>query len=61
LLLVDLDGDGLHRKAKELERSGQRVRTFVGTIEDIQQITELFELLDREFEKIDILANVAYT
>jgi NAD(P)-dependent dehydrogenase (short-subunit alcohol dehydrogenase family) len=59
LLLVDLDGDGLQRMAKELERSGQRVRTVVGSIGDIQQITETFELLDREFGKIDILVNVA--
>ena len=59
LLLVDLDGDGLHRRAKELERSGQRVHTFVGSVGDIQQITEVFELLDREFGKIDILVNVA--
>lgn len=46
LLLVGLDGDRLHRRAKELERSGQRVRTFVATIEDTQQITEFFKLLD---------------
>jgi NAD(P)-dependent dehydrogenase (short-subunit alcohol dehydrogenase family) len=59
LLLVDIDGDGLHRRAKELERPGQRVRTVVGSIGDIQQITEVFELLDREFGKIDILVNVA--
>jgi NAD(P)-dependent dehydrogenase (short-subunit alcohol dehydrogenase family) len=59
LLLVDIDGDGLHRRAKELERSGQRVRTVVGSVGDIQQITGAFELLDREFGKIDILANVA--
>lgn len=59
LLLVDLDGDGLHRKAKELERSGQRVRTVVASVGDIQQITEVFELLDCEFGKIDILVNVA--
>jgi short-subunit dehydrogenase involved in D-alanine esterification of teichoic acids len=57
----DLDGDGLHRRAKELERSGQRMRTVVGSAGDIQQIMEVFEILDREFEKIDILANVAYT
>lgn len=59
LLLVDLDGDGLDRKAKELERSGQRVRTVVASVGEIQQMTEVFELLDREFGKIDILTNVA--
>jgi len=59
LLLVDIDGDGLHTKAKALERSGQRVHPVVGSIGDIQLITELFGLLDREFGKIDILVNVA--
>ncbi|MGF1617477.1 MAG: SDR family NAD(P)-dependent oxidoreductase [Acidimicrobiia bacterium] len=59
LLLVDIDGDGLHRKAKELERSGQRVHTVVGSVGDIQQVTEIFELLDREFGRIDTLVNVA--
>lgn len=59
LLLVDTDSDGLHRKAKELERSGQRLRTVVASVGNIQQITEVFELLDREFGKIDILVNVA--
>ncbi|MEZ6128683.1 MAG: SDR family NAD(P)-dependent oxidoreductase [Planctomycetaceae bacterium] len=59
LLLVDIDTDGLHRLAKELERSGQRVRTFVGSVGDIPQMKEAFALLDREFGRIDILVNVA--
>jgi NAD(P)-dependent dehydrogenase (short-subunit alcohol dehydrogenase family) len=59
LLLVDIDGEGLQRRAKELERSGQRVCTVVASVGDIQKITEVFELLDREFGKIDILVNVA--
>lgn len=59
LLLVDIDGDGLCRLAKDLERPGGRVSTFVGSVGDIQQIAEVFELLDREFGNIDILVNVA--
>jgi NAD(P)-dependent dehydrogenase (short-subunit alcohol dehydrogenase family) len=59
LLLLDIDADGLHRRAQELERCGQRIRTVVASVGDIQQITEAFELLDREFGKIDILVNVA--
>lgn len=59
LLLVDIDGDGLKRQAKELERPGQRVRTVKASVGDIPKITEAFELLDREFGKIDILVNVA--
>ena len=59
LLLVDIDGDELHRRAEKLERSGQRVRTFMGSVGDIQQIAEVFELVDREFGRIDILVNVA--
>lgn len=59
LLLIDIDADGLNRKAQELEHSGQRVRTVVGDITDIQQIEASFEVLDREYGRIDILANVA--
>jgi NAD(P)-dependent dehydrogenase (short-subunit alcohol dehydrogenase family) len=59
LLLVDIDGDGLRARARELERSGQRVHSFVGSIGDIREITEAFKLLDREFGRIDILVNVA--
>ncbi|MBM4089826.1 MAG: SDR family oxidoreductase [Planctomycetes bacterium] len=59
LLLVDIDGDGLHSRARELERSGQRVCCFVGSVGNIREITELFEFLDREFGRIDILVNVA--
>jgi NAD(P)-dependent dehydrogenase (short-subunit alcohol dehydrogenase family) len=59
LLLVDIDGDGLHSLASDLERPGQRVHTFVGSVGDIQQMTEAFELLDLEFGRIDILVNVA--
>ena len=59
LLLIDIDADGLNGKAQELERSGQRIRTIVGDITDIQQIKDAFKVLDREFGRIDILANVA--
>jgi NAD(P)-dependent dehydrogenase (short-subunit alcohol dehydrogenase family) len=59
LLLVDTDSDGLARLAEEVARPGQRVHPFVGSVGDIQQMGEAFELLDREFGRIDILANVA--
>ncbi len=59
LLLVDIDSDGLTKTAEELRRPGKRVITRPGDITDIQQIKEVFELLDREYGRIDILANVA--
>ena len=59
LLLIDIDADGLNRKALELGHPGQRTRTIVGDITDIRQIEDAFNLLDREFGRIDILANVA--
>lgn len=59
LMLVDIDGEGLQRAAKALERPGQRVCTLTGSIADIPKVTEMFGLLDREFGRIDILANVA--
>jgi len=59
LLLIDLDGDGLTRRAAGLMRAGQRVHTIVGDVTDIGQIRESFDVLDREYGRIDILANVA--
>lgn len=59
LLVVDIDGDGLEQLVRKLERPGRRVVPFVGSIGEIQTITEIFDLLDREFGKIDILMNVA--
>ena len=59
LFLIDINGEGLDKKARELERSGQRVRTIVGDISDIQRIEDAFTFLDSEFGRIDVLANVA--
>ena len=59
LLLIDIDGDGLSKKAEELKRFGRRVITRAVDITDIGQIKEVFELLDNEYGNIDILANVA--
>jgi len=59
LLLVDVDGEGLSKKAGELKPFGKRVITRAVDITDIGQIKAVFELLDREYGKIDILANVA--
>ena len=59
LLLIDIDADGLNRRVEELELYGHRVRTIVGDITDVKQIEDSFKVLDREYGKIDILANVA--
>jgi len=59
LLVADINGEGLKAKAKELERSGQKVCTFIGDVSDIAQLDEMYGLLDREFGKIDVLFNVA--
>jgi NAD(P)-dependent dehydrogenase (short-subunit alcohol dehydrogenase family) len=59
LVLVDIDADALQRRAAELERPGQRVRTVEASVGDVTQLTEVFELIDREFGRIDILVNVA--
>ena len=59
LLIADVNGDRLQKKAKELERSGQKVCTFDGSMFEIDQIKKAFALVDQEFGKIDILANIA--
>ena len=50
----------VRRRVCEKHRKELGVPDGLGSVGDIQQITEVFEVLDREFGKIDILANVAH-
>ena len=59
LLIADINSERLQKKAKELERSGRKIATFTGSVFKTDQIDKMFALLDREFGKIDILANIA--
>lgn len=58
-LLVDLNEDGLMRTVHEITESGGSavgVRCNVSLSDDIQM---LFDLLDRDFGRVDFLANIA--
>lgn len=59
LLVADIRGEALEKKAKELSRPGQRVCTFIGDVSNIDKLKEMYALLDREYGKIDVLVNVA--
>lgn len=59
LLIADINEKGLQKRADELKRDGQKICTFTGSMFDIEQIKKAFALLDMEFGKIDILANIA--
>ena len=58
LMLVDIDTAGAERTAAEIEAMGRRAVPVTCDITDIAQIDALFERLDREYGRIDILGNV---
>jgi NAD(P)-dependent dehydrogenase (short-subunit alcohol dehydrogenase family) len=59
LMLADLDSGGLNQTADEIRRLGRRTVPEVCDVSDPEQIRAMFERLDREFGRIDILGNVA--
>jgi NAD(P)-dependent dehydrogenase (short-subunit alcohol dehydrogenase family) len=59
LLLADRDREGCERTAADAKPSGRRVSTFAGDVGDAVAVRALFEALDRDFGRIDFLANVA--
>src|SRR5215213_6197456 len=58
LILLDIDEAGVNRTAGQIESLGRRVIPLVCDTTDLVQIEALFERLDREFGRIDVLANV---
>jgi NAD(P)-dependent dehydrogenase (short-subunit alcohol dehydrogenase family) len=58
LLLADINPDGLARTAAEIAALGRRAVPAACDTTDLAQLDELFERLDREFGRIDVLANV---
>ena len=59
LLVVDINGERLQERVKEFERPGQKVLPFTGDVTDTDRVKEMYALLDRDYGKIDVLANVA--
>lgn len=58
LLLADIDEAGLGRTAADIAALGRRAVPAVCDITDLAQVDALFETLDREFGRIDVLANI---
>jgi len=59
LMLADLNAAGMEETAGHIERLGRRAVPTVCDISDASQINAMFERLDGEFERIDVLGNVA--
>jgi len=59
LMLVDLNADGVSRTASEIEAIGRRAVHARCDVSEPDQIRGIFTRLDREFGRIDVLANVA--
>ena len=59
VLLADLNTDGLKRTAAEITALGRRAIGVTCDVSRPDQIRPLFEQLDREFGRIDFLANIA--
>ena len=58
LLLTDLNAEGVQATAEHIHSLGRRAIPTTYDVTDIDQIREMFALLDREFGKIDVLGNV---
>ncbi len=58
VMLVDINAAGAAATARQIEALGRRAAPVTCDITDIDQIRGLFGALDREFGRIDVLANV---
>lgn len=58
LLICDYRTETLERTAGEIAALGRRVIPVVCDVSDVEQIRGMYERLDREFGRIDILANI---
>jgi NAD(P)-dependent dehydrogenase (short-subunit alcohol dehydrogenase family) len=58
LVLTDIDQEAMGRTAAQIEGLGRRVLPVVCDVTDLAQIDALFERIDREFGRIDVVGNV---
>ena len=59
LVLADINADGLATAAREMEALGRRVLPVTCDMSQPDQIRTMFELIDAEYGRIDIVGNVA--
>jgi NAD(P)-dependent dehydrogenase (short-subunit alcohol dehydrogenase family) len=58
LLVADINAAGLESTAEDIRRLGRRALPVVCNMDEIDQIRAMYQTLDREFGRIDILVNV---
>ncbi len=58
LMLIDIDKEAMGRTAAQIEALGRRVIPVVGDVTDLAQIDALFEQIDHEYGRIDVIGNV---
>lgn len=59
LLLADLNTAGLEQTAREIHALGRRAIPVTCDVSSPERIQDLFAILDREFGRVDFLANIA--
>ena len=59
LVMADINADGLATAAREMEALGRRVLPVTCDMSQPEQIRTMFELIDAEYGRIDIVGNVA--
>ena len=59
LMLADVNAEGMRETAKQIESNGRRAAPVICDVSEPEQIDAMFERLDREYGRIDILGNVA--
>jgi NAD(P)-dependent dehydrogenase (short-subunit alcohol dehydrogenase family) len=58
LLICDINGEHLEKTADTIAKLGRRVVPVTCDLFDLEQVPTLFARLDREFGRIDVLANI---
>jgi NAD(P)-dependent dehydrogenase (short-subunit alcohol dehydrogenase family) len=58
LMLADIDAEGVGRTAADIAALGRRAIPVTCDVTDLAQLDAIFARLDREYGKIDILANI---
>lgn len=59
LLLADLNQEGLQKTADEIAKMGRRATALICNVSDPVAVGSLFAQLDRDYGRIDFLANIA--
>src|SRR5262245_33660121 len=59
VLITDINAEGLQSTAEKIKALGRRVLPLAGDITDVEFVRNLYAQLDREFGRIDVVANIA--